>query len=212
MSATRWEIRLATADDAAAVAAIYAPYVRETPITFETEVPSVTEIAGRIERTLVGHPWLVCVRNGEVTGYAYGGTYRTRAAYQWSVEVTVYVRRAAHRHGIGRALYTSLLELLRWQGFYNAYAVITVPNAGSVGLHEGLGFVSAGVTQRVGFKLGRWHDVGTWELALRLPSIPPGPPSALEPVRHTPDWQRALANGTACLVSHGAKRMENRKP
>lgn len=201
MSATRWEIRLATADDAAAVATIYAPYVRETPITFETEVPSVAEIAGRIERTLVGHPWLLCVRNGTVAGYAYGGTYRTRAAYQWSVEVTVYVGTGAHRHGIGRALYTSLLALLRLQGFYNAYAVITVPNAGSVGLHEALGFVSAGVTQRVGFKLGRWHDVGTWELPLRLPSVPAGPPSTLDAVRCTPDWQQALANGTACFVS-----------
>jgi L-amino acid N-acyltransferase YncA len=187
-------IRLATAGDAAAIAGIYAPYVRETPITFETEVPSVAEIGGRIERTIAGHPWLVCERDGAIIGYAYGGAYRTRAAYQWSVEVTVYVHRNHHRRGVGRALYTSLLELLRLQGFFNAYAVITVPNAGSVGLHEDLGFTSAGITRRVGFKLGRWHDVGTWELPLRAPSIPSGPPLSLDAIRENSEWRRALEN------------------
>ena len=196
----RRTIRLATAGDAADIAAIYAFYVRETPITFETEVPSVADIAGRIERTLVGHPWLVCERDGHVTGYAYGGVYRTRAAYQWSVEVTVYVQHDQHRLGVGRALYTSLLELLRLQGFFNAYAVITVPNAGSVGLHEELGFVPAGVTRRVGFKLGRWHDVGTWELPLRAPSIPPGPPLSWDAMRESAECERALKNGRSVLM------------
>ncbi len=201
MSDARGTIRLATVDDAAAITAIYAPYVIETPITFETEVPAPAEFAGRVERTLEAHPWLVCVRHGAVVGYAYGGAYRTRAAYSWSVETTVYVSRAAHRCGIGRALYTALLELLRLQGFFNAYAMITEPNAASAGLHEGLGFTRAGVTQRVGFKLGRWHDVGTWELALRLPSLPVGPPAPLAAVRQSAEWPRALANGKACLRS-----------
>jgi phosphinothricin acetyltransferase len=201
VSDERDAIRLATADDAAAIAAIYAPYVRETPITFEIEVPGTAEIADRIERTLNGHPWLVCVCDGSVLGYAYGASYRTRAAYQWSVELTVYVRADCHRRGIGRALYTALLEVVRLQGFFNAYAMITVPNAASVGLHESLGFAPVGVTRRVGFKLGRWHDVGTWELALRLPSLPMGPPSSLAVVRESADWQRALANGRACLRS-----------
>lgn len=196
---SRFVIRLATRDDASRVAGIYAPYVRETPITFETEVPSVTEIAERLERTLASHPWLVCELGGSVVGYAYGGAYRTRAAYLWSVEVTVYVRGDAHRRGIGRALYTALLELLRLQGFFNAYAMITVPNAGSVGLHESIGFTPAGVTRRVGFKLGRWHDVGTWELPLRAPSLPSGPPLAPHAIQRSPAWHRALANGTACL-------------
>ena len=199
MSDERDAIRLATADDAGAIAAIYAPYVRETPITFETEAPDAAEIAGRIERTLVGYPWLVCVDEGAIAGYAYGGPYRTRAAYQWSVEVTVYVHADRQRRHVGRALYTTLLEALRLQGFFNAYAVITVPNAASVGMHESLGFAPVGVTRRVGFKLGRWHDVGTWDLALRLPSLPAGPPSPLPAVGHTTDWQRALANGRACL-------------
>jgi phosphinothricin acetyltransferase len=190
-------IRIATPADAAAIGTIYAPYVRETPITFETEVPSDAEIAGRIERTLVSHPWLVCEHDTSVVGYAYGGAYRTRAAYQWSVEVTVYVRRECHRSGIGRALYTSLLELLRLQGFFNAYAVITVPNAGSVGLHESLGFSRAGVTQRVGFKLGHWHDVGTWELPRCAPSAPTGPPRAFDAIRDDADTRHALAPRSA---------------
>lgn len=185
-------IRIATREDAAAIAAIYAPYVCETPITFETEVPSDAEIAGRIERTLVSHPWLVYEQSAAVAGYAYGGAYRTRAAYQWSVETTVYVRRDRHRAGVGRALYASLLELLRLQGFFNAYAMITVPNAGSVGLHESLGFSPAGVTRRVGFKLGRWHDVGTWELPLCAPSAPSGPPRAFETIRDDADTLQAL--------------------
>jgi phosphinothricin acetyltransferase len=177
--------------------------VLETPITFEIEVPSSAECVARIERTLVAHPWLVCVRNGAVVGYAYGGPYRTRAAYDWSVETTVYVSRDAHRCGIGRALYTALLDVLRLQGFFNAYAMIALPNAASVGLHEELGFTPAGVTRRVGFKLGRWHDVGTWELALRMPAMPAGPPATLAAVRDTAEWHRALANGTACLATKG---------
>lgn len=193
-------IRLAIADDAEAVAAIYAPYVRNTPITFETVVPSVAEMAERIERTLVGHPWLVCATGTDVVGYAYAGPYRTRAAYQWSAEVTVYVRTDAHRRGVGRALYTALLALLPLQNFYNAYAVITVPNAASVALHEVLGFTPAGVTHRVGFKLGRWHDVGTWEIALREPTTPIAPPTTLSAVRHAPEWARALACGNALLA------------
>jgi phosphinothricin acetyltransferase len=115
----------------------------------------------------------------------------------------VYIDRDAHRCGIGRALYTALLELVRLQGFFNAYAMITIPNAASIGLHESFGFTPAGATRRVGFKLGHWHDVGTWEVGLRLPSVPTEPPALFQSVRDTPDCQRALVNGSACLVSGG---------
>jgi phosphinothricin acetyltransferase len=141
----------------------------------------------------------VCAADTEIIGYAYGGQYRVRAAYQWSTEVTVYVRAAAHRRGIGRALYTSLLALLRLQNFYNAYGVITVPNAASVGLHEALGFTAAGICRHVGFKLGRWHDVGTWELALRVPSVPDAPPLDLVAAQQSPQWAGALGAGDAVL-------------
>jgi phosphinothricin acetyltransferase len=204
-------IRLATGDDAAAIYAIYERYVRETPITFETEPPGVDEMAARVTRTLQAHPWLVCVGDGELLGYAYGAPYRLRAAYQWSVEVTVYVRADAHRRGVGRAIYVVLLELLRLQGFYNAYAMITVPNAASVGLHESLGFTPAGVTRRVGFKLGRWHDVGTWELALRPPSLPLEPPSPLARVLGSQEWQRALANGASRFLAPERSRGDGKE-
>jgi phosphinothricin acetyltransferase len=201
MSGERCSLRLATLDDAAAVHVIYAPYVIDTPITFETEVPTLADITQRIETTLASYPWLVCVRDGDIVGYAYGGPYRTRAAYRWSVEVTVYVRNDARRTGVGRALYTTLLDLVRWQGFFNAFAMITIPNPGSIRLHESFGFTPAGVTRRVGFKLGHWHDVGTWELALRLPSIPTGPPTLPEAIYDTPEWRHAFVNGAACLAS-----------
>src|SRR5262245_40458472 len=193
MSDGTLRIRLATAADAAAISAIYAPYVVDTPITFETEVPSIDEMQSRIVKTLAGHPWLVCATDTDVVGYAYAGQYRSRAAYQWSVEVTVYVRADAHRRGIGRALYTSLLDLVTLQEFYNAFALITLPNASSVGLHQSLGFASAGVCPRVGFKLGQWLDVGTWARGLRPVAPPRAAPLPLAAIRNTPEWDRALA-------------------
>jgi hypothetical protein len=117
--------------------------------------------------------------------------------------------RPAEEYGIvgaivGRALYTTLLELVRWQGFFNAFAMITTPNPGSIGLHQSFGFTPAGVTRRVGFKLGHWHDVGTWELALRLPSIPTGLPTVPEAIHDTPEWRHAfVADKPAndCVIS-----------
>ena len=113
-------IRLAGEGDAPQIADIYAPVVRDTIISFETEPPSAEEIARRVRDTLVRWPWLVCERDGEVLGYAYAGAHRSRAAYQWSVDVSAYVREDARQRGVGRALYTSLIAALDLQGFYNA--------------------------------------------------------------------------------------------
>src|SRR5213593_2199180 len=129
-------IRLAGEADAEAVQAIYAPYVRDTAISFETEPPTVEEMGRRIRSVLEHAPWLVCERDGVVIGYAYAGRFHARAAYQWTVEVTVYVHRAHHRAGVGRALYTALLDALRLQGFRVAVGIIALPNPGSVELHE----------------------------------------------------------------------------
>jgi len=134
------------------------------------------DMAQRIQKTLAHWPWMVCDRAGEVLGYAYASQHRERAAYQWSVDVSVYVHPRAHRSGIGRALYTSLIRLLVLQGFYNAYAGITLPNAASVGLHEAVGFRPVGVYRKVGFKLGAWHDVGWWSLLLQPPAARPSSP------------------------------------
>jgi len=189
-------IRLASEGDAEAALAIYAPYVRETAISFEVEPPSVDEFARRIATVLAETPWLLCESGGRVVGYAYAGKFHTRAAYRWTVETTVYVDRDHHRRGIGHALYTSLLACLRLQGFGGAVGIIALPNAGSVGLHERMGFVRAGVLPAVGWKHGRWHDVGWWRLGLdAVASADPPPPRPIGALSGTPAWDAALASG-----------------
>src|SRR5262245_59630554 len=153
------EIRTAHPSDAATIAAIYRPIVEETTISFETTPPDANEIARRIADTLTAFPWLVCDLEGQIAGYAYASKHRVRAAYQWSVDTSVYVDTAYRRLGIGRALYQSLFAILAAQGYVNAFAGIALPNAGSVGLHEAVGFVRIGTYHRVGYKLGAWRDV-----------------------------------------------------
>jgi L-amino acid N-acyltransferase YncA len=170
-------IRLATLDDAEAIRDIYAPFCEATPVSFETEAPSVDEMRLRIAKTLESLPWLVCERDDRVLGYAYASKHRERAAYRWSVDVSAYVRDGYRRAGVGRALYTRLFELLRLQGFYTALAGITLPNPGSVGLHESIGFEPVGVYRRIGFKCGEWHDVAWYQLALREYTSRPEEPS-----------------------------------
>ncbi|MBV8062243.1 MAG: N-acetyltransferase, partial [Nevskia sp.] len=152
-------IRLAGPADAAALAAVYAPYVRDTVISFEAEPPDAAEMARRLAAVAARLPWLVAEDGSGVLGYAYAGEHRNRAAYRWDVDAAVYLDSRAHRRGIGRALYRVLFALLRAQGYVNAYAGITLPNAASVGLHEALGFVPVGVYRAVGYKFGAWHDV-----------------------------------------------------
>ena len=169
-------IRVALPEDAGAVSAIYAPYVAETAISFELDPPDAAEMATRMARMAEAHPWLVFEQGGEVIGYAYAGRHSDRAAYGWSVNVTVYVAGGAHRQGVGRALYQRLLRILDLQGFHTAYGGITLPNPGSVGLHEACGFRPIGVYPEVGFKFGAWHDVGWWGLRLNAPPANPDPP------------------------------------
>lgn len=192
-------IQLATAADAKAIAQIYAPIVSGTPISFELVPPTEAEMASRVASTLAYAPWLVCVRGGEVVGFAYASKHRERAAYQWSVDVSVYVEERHHRRGIARALYASLLSVLRLQGFYAAHAGISLPNEGSVGFHEALGFRPVGVYRSVGYKLGAWHDVGWWQLPLRERDGEPKPPLSLADAQRSPDWERALAEGIDLL-------------
>jgi L-amino acid N-acyltransferase YncA len=192
-------IRLATSADAPGVQAIYAPVVRETAISFELEPPTVEEIRQRIVKTLERWLWLVCERRGDILGYVYAGQHRTRPAYQWSVDVSVYVHASARRLGVGQALYHALFSLLALQGFYQAYAGITLPNLASVRLHESLGFQPVGVYRAVGYKLGAWHDVGWWQLTLKERVTPPKPPLDLSTVRDSPEWKAVLAQGFPAL-------------
>lgn len=172
-------IRTATLADAPAIAEIYAPAVTDGFVSFEETAPDAAEIAARMAVGLPIYPWLVLEDDGRILGYAYAGRHQPRAAYRWSVDVTVYVREGFHRRGIGRALYEPLFAVLKRQGFRLAYAGIALPNPGSVGLHEALGFAPVGVFREVGWKRGGWRDVGWWALDLGDPN-PGGPPP--EPV------------------------------
>lgn len=169
-------VRPATPADAAGCLDIYAPIVRETPTSFETEVPSVEEFGRRIEATTREYPWLVAEVGGRVVGYAYARRHRNRPAYKWSVEISVFVAEGARRRGSGRVLYLALFDILRRLGFYNAYAGIALPNPASVAFHESMGFVPVGVYEKAGYKLDRWHDVGWWALRLQDDGEPPPPP------------------------------------
>jgi len=168
--------------DAAACAAIYAPHVEASAVSFEEEPPDAVQLAERIARTTRTHPWLVAECDGEVVGYAYGCAHRSRAAYRWAADVSVYVDEGRRGEGCGRALYVELLERLRRQRLQVACAGITLPNEASVALHESLGFVAVGVYRRIGWKAGAWRDVGWWQLELKSrsggPPAEPLPPEA----------------------------------
>jgi len=160
-------IRDATVADAAALLDVYAPLVHHTAVSFEIDPPTVADFAGRIERAVARHAWLVAEIGGRAVGYAYGGEHRVRAAYRHAVETSVYLDAAHHGRGIGTQLYGALLPRLAARGYCNAYAGITLPNVPSVRLHESVGFEPIGVFPRVGWKFDAWHDVGWWHLALR---------------------------------------------
>jgi len=157
-------IRSATTDDAAAIAEIYKPYVEETAISFELLAPGVEEMRERIAKVSKEFPWLVYETNGVIEGYAYAGAWKNRCAYDWSVESTVYVKQGRHGQGIGKALYSDLLGRLERQGAINVIGGIALPNEGSVALHETLGFKPVAHFKDIGFKLGKWWDVGYWQL------------------------------------------------
>lgn len=152
--------------DAEACAALYAPYVAGTAITFEYEPPSADEMARRIAGAQRTHAWLVHEDDGRVVGYAYAGPYKERAAYRWTTEVSVYLEQGRRRTGAGRALYEALFGRLVERGYRVAIAGITLPNPASEGLHRAMGFELVGVHPRIGWKLGRWHDLARMQKLL----------------------------------------------
>ena len=198
-------LRLATPADGAAVAALYAPYVRDTSITFEYEVPDAAEFGRRIETVLKLAPWLLAVETRDaretLLGYAYAGTWRTRVAYRWVVESAIYVDKRAHRRGIGRALYGALLDLLRLQGFCRAVGGITIPNPESIALHEKLGFRHAGTFPKCGFKHGTWWDVGFWDIELRPHPKEPQETLGIADVMKTPAAAAIMERARAAIAS-----------
>lgn len=160
-------IRSATEADAGALLAIYGPFVRDTTVSFETEVPTAEAFAARIRETVTRWAWLVAEENGTCVAYAYAGSHRIRSAYRWSVEVSAYVAPGYRRRGLGRALYLQLFEQLRERGYCNAYAGIALPNEASLAMHRSLGFSPIGTFRRVGWKFGAWQDVAWLHLPLR---------------------------------------------
>jgi L-amino acid N-acyltransferase YncA len=169
-------VREAREDDAQACAAIYAPYVRETAVSFESEPPTPAQMAERIAAARSTHSWVVIEDGGRVVGYAYGSPHQKRAAYRWSCEVSIYLEPGRRRTGAGRALYEALFERLAARGYRMAVAGMTLPNEASVGLHRALGFEPVGVYRRIGFKLGAWHDVAWVQRPLSGGEDPPAEP------------------------------------
>jgi phosphinothricin acetyltransferase len=169
-------VRPARPADAADIVSIYAPAILDSVISFEETLPTLDEMKGRMSAR-PAMPWLVADVDGVVAGYAYASPHRQRAAYRWSADCSVYIAPAFHRQGIGRLLYEQLFAEMRDLGYLAMYAGIALPNVSSVGLHERLGFTRVGVYRNVGFKHGRWLDVGWWTLPLvsDLPSRPAEP-------------------------------------
>lgn len=169
-------VRRARSGDAAAIARLYAPFVAETAISLEDEAPGVDEIAARMAGGGALHPWLVAEADGALLGYASASRFRPRLGYRFTVETSVYVDPARQRRGAGGALYGTLIELLIRQGFTQAIAAITLPNPASVALHEAFSFERCGVYSGVGWKLGRWWDVGLFQRPLAPAHDPPREP------------------------------------
>ncbi len=169
-------VRDATDSDAEACAAIYAPYVTATSVSFEVEPPTPEQMAVRIARARNRYAWLVLEVDGRVVGYAYGHPFAERAAYRWSCQVSIYLERERHRSGGGRLLYEALLARLADRGYRRALAGMTLPNDASVGFHRALGFEPVGVYRRVGWKHSSWHDVGWVQKTIREGSDPPAEP------------------------------------
>lgn len=192
-------IRLAAAADAEQICEIYAPIVRDTHISFEQDIPDVAEMAARIAKTMPRYPWLVCDIQGHVAGYAYASPFRRRKAYQWAAETTVYVHPDYKRRGVSRALYTSLIEVLREQGYCNAIGVIALPNDASIRAHEAVGFRKVGVLANMGYKAGAWHDTGWWQLELRPVTDQPQRPRALTSLTEPGLLDRLLSAGLSFL-------------
>lgn len=169
-------IRTVRREDAAAIAEIYAHYVRNSVITFELDPPDAATMAARIDSLLPLYPYLVAEDDRAVLGYAYAGRLYERAAYRWVAEATVYVAQDQHHRGIGRALYEKLIAALTAQGFQSVVGKITLPNPSSTLLHEAFGFRQTGLLHGVGYKQDAWHDVGVYQL-----DIGPRPAKPEEP-------------------------------
>ncbi len=192
-------IRLANEKDSASLLSIYGEYIKNTAITFEIEVPSESEFGIRIKNVIDNLPWLVCEIDGEIVGYAYAAKHRERVAYQWSVDTTVYLKHHFHRRHIATALYTTLLQLLKLQGYYNAFAGVALPNTESTTFHEAFGFKSVGVFHNAGYKLNEWRDVKWFELTINEHVKSPTQPKSINEIKDTKEF-KDIIEGSLKLI------------
>ena len=191
-------IRLADPSrDARQVAAIYYPYVINTHITFEYAPPNGSVIASRMKSQQEKFPWLVCEHERELMGFAYGSSFRSQQAYDWSVETTIYVREAAHNLGIGSALYETLIKCIRLQGYMSAVGVIALPNEPRVSLHNKFGYKEIGILPDAGYKPGSWYDVAIWRLKLNEASPTPEKIVSIDDITNTLDFDKILETGSS---------------
>lgn len=192
-------IRLVRESDCQALLEIYGPFVTHTTVSFEYELPTEEEFRGRIRSYSEKYPWLVCELDGKVVGYAYASKHRDRTAYQWSVEVSVYVHPEYHKKHIAKALYTALFEILELQGFISAYAGVAIPNEKSRGFHVSFGFKPIGIYHKVGYKLGKWLDTEWFERDIATPYAEPQMPKPIAEICETDAFIRILNSATRLL-------------
>jgi phosphinothricin acetyltransferase len=198
------KIRLATSDDTASILEIYAPFITDTTITFEYQVPTVAEFNGRITDIQKKYPWLVCEINDNIVGYAYASAFSGRAAYDWSVDFSIYINPQYHSRKIGKALYYCLFELLKLQGFCNAFAGVALPNIKSESLHQSFGFKPIGVYRNVGYKLGKWHDVKWFGLKIQDHVNQPISPKTIDQVRNTAEFHTILQKAEQLIQNYAS--------
>jgi L-amino acid N-acyltransferase YncA len=189
---TNYEIRFIQETDIQSVLNIYRPYVLNTYITFEYDVPTFEEFSKKIRTITLEYPWLVCLQDNQIIGYAYASEHRHRTAYKWSPESTIYLTENMQGKGIGRILYSTLFDILRLQGFFNVYAGVGMPNEKSERLHKAVGFQELGIFKKVGYKLGKWHDTKWFQLHLQEHIIDPCLPRSINEIKLSSEFHTIL--------------------
>lgn len=192
-------LRLITPADAEAARNIYAPYVAQSSISFEYDVPAAEEWLHRIQRYSAEYPWLVCTCNNSIIGYAYGSRHRGRTAYNWSAESTVYMAQQYRGKGTGKVLYTTLFALLQLQGYVNVFAGVTQPNEASEAFHTAMGFYDVGVFKNIGYKFGQWHNTRWFGMQLGPLPVATQKILSVSELQQLPQFAQALAKGNAAL-------------
>lgn len=194
------KIRLVTEADSASILEIYKPFITDTVITFEYDVPSLDDFTERISNIQKKYPWLVCEIDGDIVGYAYASPFHERAAYDWSVDFSIYINPKYHGKRIGKALYCALVELLKLQGYCNAYALVTLPNIKSEGIHESFGFKSVGVCKNVGYKFGEWRDVKWFELEIQQHPKIPSILKVIDEISNTAEFNKIIEQAEQIII------------